>query len=255
MPRLKLHKTVTAAALLTLILIAGCDANDQSPITLKGEIEISGDDPLPAGVSARVSLSEQGDEGAEKRIVAERTLYDLGKRPIAFKLDVARNLLDPQTLYQISAELTAEDGEVLWRSSAPQRIKPLQHDQTVQLQVKQTEPNKQAQFQKYQCEDGFKLSAWKKRNQAVLRLGNRRLELDAIKKSQRYVDAHENTLKVTKHGIEVDIDGAMHKNCEPTEKSGAGAPVEAGDLSNSNRGRDTSEHAPPSETTSNTTDD
>jgi uncharacterized lipoprotein YbaY len=204
----------TIAVVLTLmLLLTGC-GGEQSPVFLKGQIRVADNASIPEGAKARVSLSEQGDDGGEKRIVAERTLHDLNSKPIAFELQVARNLLNLDDTYDLRAQIMGEDGEALWRLPKAQSIQPLEQQDTVGLELTPVAREAGTDFQNYRCEDGFQLSVAKNADRATLRLGNRRMELAAENGQRAYADEHGNTLAVTGSGIAVRVDDAEHKDCQ-----------------------------------------
>lgn len=215
MPRLHMMKTI-AVVLTLMLLLTGC-GGEQSPVSLKGQIRVADNASIPEGAKARVSLSEQGDDGGEKRIVAERTLHDLNSKPIAFELQVARNLLNPDDTYDLRAQIMGEDGEALWRLPKAQSIQPLEQQDTVGLELTPVAREAGTDFQNYRCEDGFQLSVAKNADRATLRLGNRRMELAAENGQRAYADEHGNTLAVTDSGIAVRVDDAEHKDCQLTK--------------------------------------
>jgi uncharacterized lipoprotein YbaY len=209
-------KTIaTAAITLALVgMLAACGDDENPTVTVSGDLQLAEQASIPAGSTARVSVFEHRDGGGDKRIVAERTLHELGKKPIAFELEIARNLINPQGEYGLRGEVTTGEGEVVLHSPEPIRFKPLTQEDAMRIRLEPVAQPTQLTFKKYRCEDGFHLSAATNDDEAVVRLGNRRLVLAAEDDGQSYADEHDNRLATTENGIDFRVDDAEHQSCE-----------------------------------------
>jgi len=230
-----------ATSTLLAIALAGlsaCGSESNQPVKVTGNLTYSGDRTLPKSATARVSMFEHREDGGDKRIVAERSLHELGKKPIEFDIDVARDLIDPEGRYGLRAEILDTEGNILWQTRDAATIKPLEKRDAVSLQLKPVLKESSLEFKKYQCDDGFLLSAAERDDRAIVKLGNRRLVLkeSASGSGGRYTDEHNNSLDNSNDQMAVVIDDEKHANCKPfteTAAGGQGKPHAVGDPANS----------------------
>lgn len=196
-------------------LLAGCGPDQPPSITLEGQLTYAGDTKVPQDSNARISMVERGENGADKRIVAERSLHNIGQKPIGFDISVDRSLISGEGTYGLRAEIVDGSGEVRWATPKPHDIEPMDGAKPVTLKLEATAPPEQLTFEKYRCEDGFHLGAATADAQAVVRLGNRRLVLKAADEqgAKRFSDDHGNELRIADDGVSLKIDGAEHRNC------------------------------------------
>ena len=216
--RNKCRKLFLLAAMLGLVLaVAGCGAEKEQQITLAGKLTYPGDTKVPPESGARISMVEQGAAGGDKRIVAERSLHNIGQKPIDFDIVVDRGLINADGRYALRAEILDNQGDTRWTTKQPVTIKPLESGDPIQLALQPTAEREQLAFTKYRCEDGFHFGAATTEDKAVARLGNRRLALDAARNdesSQLFRDSHGNELRVGETTTDFNVDGGAHENCQ-----------------------------------------
>ena len=181
-----------------------------------GELTYAGNAKIPAGSNARVSMVERSETGADKRIVAERSLHELGSKPIEFDISVDPSLLEGEGRYGLRAEITDGDGNVRWTTPEPLAIDDISTDTSVTIELEATPQPQTPDFTQYRCEDGFHLAAATAGTRAILRLGNRRLELQPAG-DNRYTDLHDNALTFREGGVRLVLDGTEHTDCRVVE--------------------------------------
>lgn len=113
MPRLS--KGVAALALT--LLMAGCTT--MQPAQLQGSVNYRERIALPAEAEVRVALEELDAGGSPPRMVAEQSIEPKGQVPVPFALTYDRRAIEPQTRYQLSAEIRGSTSQLLWRSKDP----------------------------------------------------------------------------------------------------------------------------------------
>lgn len=227
MPIINNKQGILATALL-LIVLAGCGSENSQTLTLSGALTYADETPIPAQSNARISMIEHGEDGMNKRIVAERSLYNLGQKPIRFDLDVARNLVDPQGRYGLSAEIVAAGGDVRWATPHPVRVKPLERKKPVSLILEAIPQQPGLMLKRFRCQDGFHLSAAIMDHESIVRLGNRRLALQPSDwGDKRYEDDYGNKLWLTDAGLTFHVDGGTHDNCKPVADRTTQAPSDS----------------------------
>jgi uncharacterized lipoprotein YbaY len=199
----------------TLILTA-CGSNNAQDITFRGEIVLANNGKLPQHAIAHVSLIQQGADSNEKGIVAERSLHDLGTKPIHFTLTVRRGLIKNNGHYGLSAQILGAQGHIRWATPLPVEIKPRKPPSTITLMLQEVKA--QATFERYNCRDGFQFAAKIDGRQAILQLGNRQVVLylrhlvNGI--PEAYVDSHGNRLEFTAATTTLRLDGQTHNHCQ-----------------------------------------
>ena len=124
--------------LLLLVLLGGCGSDQPQPVKLMGELTYAGNAKIPAGSNARVSMVERSETGADKRIVAERSLHELGSKPIEFDISVDPSLLEGEGRYGLRAEITDGDGNVRWTTPEPLAIDDISTDTSVTIELEAT---------------------------------------------------------------------------------------------------------------------
>lgn len=214
------------AALALSLLIAACGSGQKEDIDLQGQLTTANDGALSETASARISLVQQRSNDSERRIVAERTLHDLGKRPIKFDLTIGRGLLQKDAQYGLSAEIHDSKGNVSWQTPVAQAVQPFADDrQAVLLMLqKKTDADHEAPIT-YSCAEQFEFTATNDTEQATVHLGrSRQLSLKAEpsghQDTARYVDEHDNALLIgKKDNNKLSVDGTTHDNCQvvPTQ--------------------------------------
>ncbi|MES1925311.1 hypothetical protein T31B1_08308 [Salinisphaera sp. T31B1] len=196
--------------------MAACSGGDTGPIKVSGELVFNADE-IGDGATARVSMFERGPEGAEKRIVAERTLHNLKSKPIRFDFEVARNLINPEGSYALRAQILDAQGDVEWTTRETARIQPLQQSAPVSLALTRLVDESSLVFERYQCPDGFFAQVGAGEGRVLLRMGNRRLTLDsesAGQSSSAYADDHGNRIELREDKTaDMIVDGATHRDC------------------------------------------
>lgn len=207
---------------LLLGLLGGCGSDQPRPVKLEGELTYAGNAELPAGSNARVSMVERDENGADKRIVAERSLHELGSKPIRFDISVDTSLLEGEGRYGLRAEITDGDGNVRWTTPQPHVIDDMSTDTAVTLNLEATPQPQSPDFTQYRCQDGFHLAAARVGERAILRLGNRRLELQPAGDSH-YTDLHDNELTFREDGVRLVLDGTEHADCRSVENQSPSA--------------------------------
>ena len=199
--------------MLAILLVAGCGTDEPEVVTVAGTVELAGSQALPGDASARISMVEQGEDGASKRIVAERTLHDLDRKSIAFNVEIERDLIEPDGDYGLRGEILAADGNVLWKSEKPRPINPLKNESEVRLELVPSATDAELSFEQYRCDDGFHLAAAFEPKRAVVRLGNRRLVMPAAGRKDKFVGEHGNRLSRDGDRLTVEVDDSVHENC------------------------------------------
>jgi uncharacterized lipoprotein YbaY len=199
--------------LCAILVITGCGQGEPTTVTVAGSIDLAGSQPLPEHATARISMFEHRDGGGDKRIVAERTLHDLGDKSIAFTVDIERNLINPEGDYGVRGEILSQDGTILWQSKNAKKVKPLENKSEIHLELVPNATDADLTFEQFRCEDGFHLAAAIQGERAVVRLGNRRLVMLATKREGAFKGEHGNELVKNADMIEVQIDGSTHASC------------------------------------------
>lgn len=210
---------------LVVFGLVGCGQGAPTPIKLKGELVFNADQ-VSKGATARISLFEHGANGGEKRIVAEHTLHRLTVKPIQFEFEVAQDLVDNNGQYALRAQILSADGDVEWTTRETASIKPSTQDQPVALALTRLADSASPTFRRYNCPDGFFLDVAETADGAVLKMGNRRLQLSMVKTRSRlkiYEDDHGNRFALGADGnSNFVIDGSTHKSCIAGEDSDEG---------------------------------
>lgn len=212
-------------------LLSACD-NDEAPetVSIKGHLTYRQSAPLPEKANARVSLIQVAEtqtgaepqEGAEaensgRRIVAEQTLHNLDAKPIAFDLQVGRALLSDAGRYVLKAEINNAEGQAQWRTTEPFLIKPAQVDQEIELLLVPTTENMAVlSFTDFVCEDGFAFAVATQSERAVLRLGDRTIQLPSVRSASGAKYSGDQNVYWSKGSqVLVQIDGQEHPGCLP----------------------------------------
>jgi len=221
-------KIVVYLSLVTVLAtVTACSDDGEQPIKVSGQLVFNGDAAAP-GSTARISMFERGDDGGEKRIVAERTLHELSSKPINFEIDVARNLINPAGTYGLRAQIVDSEGNVDWTTRETARIKPLEPQEPVALALTRLIDDSELTFVKYECGDGFHVLIGRTEDRALVRMGNRRLVLPVESRHKEHItysDDHDNRLVMqTDNTAEINIDGGQHKGCRARE-SGQSTPA------------------------------
>lgn len=207
------------AALSLILVMAACSSGQKKDIDLKGQLTAANNGALPDDASARISLVQQQSRDGERRIVAERTLHDLGKLPIQFNLTIGQGLLSKDGRYGLSAEILDSKGDVSWQTPVPQAVQPFANNKTATLLMlqKKTNTNDSALIA-YACADQFVFTASSDSKQATVHLGRRQLSLTAKQSKHQkpisYIDDHDNSLVMGKKEIALTVDGTTHANCQ-----------------------------------------
>lgn len=218
---MQLARYVSRHALLVMVTVAllgvvGCGQGDPTPIRITGELVFNAEQ-VSKGATARVSMFEHGDDGGEKRIVAERTLHQLSTKPIQFEFEVARDLLDAQGDYGLRAQILDADGNVEWTTRETARIQPSTQDKPVSLALTRLADDALPTFEKYQCPDGFFVHIGTVADGILLKMGNRRVTLPEMKtrgQMEIYKDDHGNRLALDADGVaDLVIDSSAHEGC------------------------------------------
>lgn len=211
------------AALSLALVVAACSSGQKDNIELQGQLTAANNGSLPDDASARISLVQQPSDNGERRIVAERTLHDLGKQPIQFDLNVGRGLLNKDAQYGLSAEILDSSGNVSWQTPVAQAVQPFAKDKTttlLMLQKKMTDvTDNDVALISYVCADQFRFTASSDAKQAAVHLGHRQLSLQAKQtgkgqKTTSYVDDHGNSLRLKQKEIALTVDGTTHDDCQ-----------------------------------------
>lgn len=208
-------------------ILAGCGSDSPKQVHVRGQLALAGNGKLPNEASARISLVEQATGGGKNRIVAERTLHDLGKLPVRFDLQIGSQLLGSGGQYGLSAQIMDSHGHVRWQTPVPQTVSPRQQNQPVLLMLQANETGMAGDFRHYRCGDDFHFDMASNQKQAVVHLGKRQISLVAKKNSSAqtgiYADDHGDQLTLGHNKITLTVDGATHMNCMPQgETSTAG---------------------------------
>lgn len=216
--------------LVTAAILGGCGSDQPQDVQIRGQLALAGDGRLPDGASARVSLVEHNSGGDENRIVAERTLHDLGKLPVSFNLSVGSELLGSGGQYGLSAQIMDKAGDVRWQTPVPQAVTPRQQSQPALLMLQANDTGLAGDFRHYRCDDDFRFDMANNDKRAVLHMGQRQVSLEAQKSGSAqtavYADDHGDQLTFGHDKITLKVDGASHMNCQVHESSST---VAAGD--------------------------
>lgn len=211
--RTRARRWSAVIATATMVLLAACGSDENPRVTIAGELAFPEQTSLPEKAIARVTMFEPAGDGSAERIVAERSLHELAKTPIPFKLEVARNLISTDSEYRLGAQIMSEEGEVVWHTPSPQRIDPETRKKNLRLLLEANKAVEQLSFQKYRCEDGFHLAAARDEEQVIVRLGNRRLVLESGAAQGSFSDTHGNSIKIKGADRIVRVDGEEHEGC------------------------------------------
>lgn len=215
-------KTILSAGLLlSIAVLAGCGSSEPQNVTIKGELRTSDNAPVPKHASAHVSLVQHGDKPGERRIVAERSLHDLGKKPIHFTLTVGRALIKANGHFGLNAQILDSKGVVRWATPIPVEFNPLKTQKSVSLMLQATALKASDALKPYRCSDGFQFVAETTEAKAILRLANRRVVLEAHGSNadshrQTYADGHGNQFESAGADASLRLDGHSHNACEST---------------------------------------
>lgn len=234
-----LEKTVRVFVYVTAIaamaVFAGCGSDQPQTVHISGRMTLAGSGKLPDKASARISLIEHDVGGGNNRIVAERTLHDLGKLPVKFDFGVRSELLGTGGQYAISAQVMDKGGNVRWQTPLPQSVEPRAQQKPAQLTLQANETGMADNIRHYQCGDDFRFDMGRSDKQAVLHLGNRQISLAAQKsataQTKIYADDHGDRLVFAQDKTTLKVDGTSHMNCEPR-----------GDRSTTSEGRSAAPH-------------
>ncbi|MGN8157356.1 YbaY family lipoprotein [Salinisphaera sp. SWV1] len=201
----------------TVGILAGCGSSQPQDVHIRGRLALAGDGKLPNHASARISLIEHDVGGGENRIVAERTLHDLGKLPVSFNISVGSALLGSGGQYGLSAQIMDKGGDVRWQTPVPQAVTPREQRKPALLMLQANDSAAGGDFRHYRCDDDFRFDMTNTPKQAVLHMGKRQITLDARKDSGAhtavYADDHGDQLTFGHDKITLNIDGASHMNC------------------------------------------
>jgi len=223
---------VATLAAVATVSVTGCGSDAKQAIVLKGTLSYNADTdgiPIPDEATARISLVELGKDKAHARIVAERSLHKLGASPISFELRVGDQLLEPTAQYGLRAVIVDAKGRDLWQTDKPRRLDPHSVDAAIPLELETQKKARNARddLHRYRCDDGFHFNTQVKDHGAIVRLGNRRLELDKNTgnngEQSIYADAHGNRLRIVNNNSALRIDGSTHEQCrrKPGDKGSA----------------------------------
>lgn len=222
--------------LATAAILGGCGSDQPRDVHIRGQLALAGGGRLPDGASARVSLVEHNAGGAENRIVAERTLHDLGKLPVSFNLSVGSALLGNGSQYGLSAQIMDKAGDVRWQTPVPQAVSPRQQVQPALLMLQANDTGLAGDFQHYRCDDDFRFDMASNDKHAVLHMGQRQVSLETRKKGSAqtavYADDHGDQLTFGHDKITLKVDGVSHMNCAVHE---SGSSVTASDSDQSRK--------------------
>ncbi len=223
---------------VAVAILAGCGSDQPKDVHIRGRLALAGDGQLPDDASARISLVEHNAGGGENRIVAERTLHDLGKLPVNFNLSVGSDLLGTGGQYGLSAQVMDKGGDVRWETPVPQAVMPREQKQPALLMLQANNTGLAGDFRHYQCDDDFRFDMANNRKQAVLHMGKRQISLEAQKggsaQTAVYADDHGDQLTFGHDKITLSVDGASHMNCVTQGKASA-APGNDNGQKNSDR--------------------
>ncbi|MES1954681.1 YbaY family lipoprotein [Salinisphaera hydrothermalis] len=202
----------------TVAVLAGCGSDQPQDVQIQGQLALAGAGHLPDDASARVSLVEHDAGGDKNRIVAERTLHDLGKLPVSFNLKVGSELLGTGGQYGLSAQIMDKGGDVRWQTPVPQAIDPRQQSQPALLMLQANDTGMAGDFQHYRCADDFRFDMANNDKRAVLHMGQRQVSLEAKKSGSAqtavYADDHGDQLTLGHDKITLNVDGASHMDCQ-----------------------------------------
>lgn len=227
----KLNSRFQGAAIVGLIaivtMIAGCGSEQPTDVHVRGQITLAGGGQLPEDATARVSLIERAADSSDNRIVAERTLHDLGKLPVHFNLAIGRELLGSGGQYGLSAQVLNNSGNVAWQTPVPQAIEPADQKQPAVLMLQTNDFHAAGDFQKFRCADDFQFDMTRSDGQAILRMGKRQISLAAQSTGDAsravYVDDHGDQLAFGHDKITLTMDDATHMDCSVVENEDADA--------------------------------
>ncbi|WP_158590777.1 YbaY family lipoprotein [Salinisphaera sp. LB1] len=201
----------------TVAILAGCGSSQSQDVHIRGRLALAGDGKLPNHASARISLIEHDVGGGENRIVAERTLHDLGKLPVSFNISVGSALLGSGGQYGLSAQIMDKGGDVRWQTPVPQAVTPREQQKPALLMLQANDSGAGGDFRHYRCDDDFRFDMAHTPKQAILHMGKRQITLEAKKGSGAqaavYADDHGDQLTFGHDKITLNIDGASHMNC------------------------------------------
>lgn len=221
-------------------IMAGCGSDQPKDVHIRGRLALAGNGQLPDHASARISLVEHNAGSGESRIVAERTLHDLGKLPVNFNLSVGSGLLGTGGQYGLSAQVMDKGGDVRWETPVPQAVTPRQQKQPALLMLQANDPGMAGDFQHYQCDDDFRFDMANNQKQAVLHMGKRQISLEAKKggsaQTAIYADDHGDQLTFGHDKITLSVDGASHMNCVTQGDTSAAAGGDKSDRADTSGG-------------------
>ena len=208
----------TGLVALLLLTLSGCGPNEDNQVLIKGRLDSStGYKSVSANATAHVSLIQRHGELDNRRIVAERSLHDIGDLPVKFKIAIGKDLINDRGGYALEAEILGPDGVVRWSTLKAVDVQPLKSPRSVTLALRSVGIMAHPVFVEYQCSDRFQFAARSQNRQAVLRIGNRRLMLSRSHASTgsltSYADDHGNRLDVGSGTASLELDGHEHTEC------------------------------------------
>lgn len=215
--RMKQRLLAGSMVLAVALLLTGCGSSQPKEVHIRGQLALAGDGHLPTHASARISLVEHATSAGDNRIVAERTLHELGKAPVSFNITVRRELLGNGGQFGLAAQVMDKSGDVRWETPVPQSVVPRHQGKPVLLMLQATAPSGAAGVARYQCGDGFRFELANNPKKAVLRMGTRQITLVAKKRRQArtalYADDHGDRLIMGHGKITLTVDGTTHPDC------------------------------------------
>ncbi|WP_423824020.1 YbaY family lipoprotein [Salinisphaera sp. SPP-AMP-43] len=217
----KLNSRLQGAATVGLIaifaMLAGCGSDQTTDVHVRGQLTLAGQGQLPKDATARISLIEHAADSSDNRIVAERTLHDLGKLPVHFNLAIGRELLGSNGRYGLNAQVLNKGGNVAWETPVPQSIEPTDQAQPAMLVLQASDFHAVGDFQQFQCADEFQFDMTRSDGQAILRMGKRQISLTAQPTGDAsrsiYTDDHGDELAFGHDKITLTMDDTTHMDC------------------------------------------
>ncbi|HET7313983.1 YbaY family lipoprotein [Salinisphaera sp.] len=223
------RKHAQALAIVSMIaamaMLAGCGSDQPTPVHIRGQLALAGGGRLPDNASARISLVGHDVASGDSRIVAERTLHDVGNLPVDFNIAVGSELLGTGGQYGLSAQIMDKNGDVRWETPIAQSVTPREQKQPVLLMLQADRAGASEDFHHYRCGDDFRFDMSNNKAHAVLHLGKRQISLAAQKSGNTqtaiYTDDHGDQLIFGHDKITLKVDGTSHMNCRRVADSAA----------------------------------
>lgn len=133
-----MHKTLTALAVLAVILLGGCAEGRPTFGVVSGSVAYEPPAALPPGAEIQVRLYDLSRGDGEGALVAEhRTEASSEGVPADFAMRYDPGLIDPTHSYAVRARLAGED-EPLLETSEPYPVLTQGHPHRVELVLEPT---------------------------------------------------------------------------------------------------------------------